>query len=81
MATKGTGYFDTKGQFFKTADDATCSDLATLLGRVGEGDGLAPGISKIMLDKRAEIEAIFADHDKMICNDPVMPELRAVSDD
>jgi hypothetical protein len=78
MATKGTGFFDSKGQFFKTADDATCSDIATLLGRVGEGDGLAPGLAKIILEKRAEIEAIFTEHDDMVCKNPIMPELRAV---
>ena len=40
MARKGTGYFDRKGQFFKTARDATASDLAGMLGQIGEGESL-----------------------------------------
>jgi hypothetical protein len=66
MAHTGTGYFDSKGQYFKTPSEASISDLAGLLGRVGEGDSLAPGIAHIMLEKRAEIERIFADHDAML---------------
>ncbi len=42
------------------------SDLSALLGRVGEGDSLAPGIAKIILDRRADIEDIFREHDNMI---------------
>jgi hypothetical protein len=66
MATSGTAYFDGKGQFFKTPEDATISDLAGMLGRVGEGDSLAPGIAKTLFQKRIEIERIFADHDDMM---------------
>ena len=66
MATHGTAFFDTKGQFFRTPDEATCSDLAGVLGRVGDGDGLAPGLAKTLLEKRTEIERIFADHDAMV---------------
>ncbi len=71
MAHTGTGYFDSKGQYYKTADEATISDLAMILGRVGEGDSLAPGIAFIMLEKRAEIERIFADHDSMLLAESV----------
>jgi hypothetical protein len=66
MAISGLGFFDTRGQYFKSPEDATLSDLAGLLGRVGEGDSLAPGIAKILLLKRREVEAIFADHDAMM---------------
>lgn len=66
MAISGLGFFDTRGQYFKSPEDATLSDLAGLLGRVGEGDSLAPGIAKILLLKRREVEAIFADHDEMM---------------
>jgi hypothetical protein len=66
MAHSGTGYFDSKGQYYKTPQEATVSDLSNLLGRVGEGESLAPGIAHIMLEKRAEIERIFADHDDMV---------------
>jgi hypothetical protein len=66
MAHTGTGYFDRKGQYFENPDQASISDLATLLGRIGEGESLAEGIAHLMLQKRAEIIAIFADHEAML---------------
>jgi hypothetical protein len=66
MANRGVGFFDSKGQFFRTPQEATLSDLAALLGRMGEGDSLAPGIAKILFDKRRELEHIFRDHDDML---------------
>lgn len=66
MANRGVGFFDSKGQYFRTAQEATMSDIAALLGRMGDGDSLAPGIAKIILDKRREIEHIFRDHDDMV---------------
>ena len=73
MANRGIGFFDSKGQFFKTPQEATHSDLAAMLGRMGDGDSLAPGIAKILLDKRREIEHIFRDHDDMVQGGPVDP--------
>lgn len=73
MANRGIGYFDSKGQFFRTPQEATQSDLAAMLGRMGDGDSLAPGIAKILLDKRREIEHIFRDHDDMVQGGPVDP--------
>lgn len=66
MARKGTGYFDRKGQFFKTGREATASDLAGLLGQIGEGESLAPGIAQTLIEKRSEIERLFAEHDAMM---------------
>ncbi len=66
MANSGTAFFDGKGQFFKTPEEATMSDLAAVLGRVGDGESLAPGIAKTLFQKRIEIERIFADHDQML---------------
>ncbi len=66
MAHTGTGFFDRKGNFFKTARDATVSDLAGLLGKIGEGESLAPGIANMLLERRAEIEQLFAEHDQML---------------
>ncbi len=77
MAIRGVGYFDGRGTFFKTAEEATISDLATLLGRVGDGDSLAPGIAKTLLVKRRAIEHIFADHDRMM---EVVPALASPND-
>jgi hypothetical protein len=66
MAHTGTGFFDRKGNFFKSARDATVSDLAGMLGQIGEGESLAPGIAYMLLERRAEIERLFAEHDKML---------------
>jgi hypothetical protein len=60
------GFFDSKGQFFRTPQEATLSDLANMLGRMGDGDSLAPGIAKILFDKRRDLEHIFRDHDDML---------------
>lgn len=68
MARKGTGYFDQKGHFFKTPEEATRSDLAALLGKIGDGESLAPGIAHTLLDRRDEIEKLFADHDMMMAD-------------
>lgn len=65
MAHKGFGYFDGRGHFFKTAEEATISDISTLLGRIGEGESLAPGIAQTLLSRREELERLFADHDAM----------------
>ncbi len=69
MAEAGQGYFDSKGQYFKTANEATISDLSALLGRVGDGESLALGIATNLLEKRSDIERIFAEHDAMGCLD------------
>jgi hypothetical protein len=65
MANSGIGYFDRRGEYFRTPEEATISDLSSLLGRIGEGDSLAPGIAAMLLDRRAEIEQIFSEHDRM----------------
>ena len=65
MANSGIGFFDRRGEYFRTPEEATISDLSSLLGRIGEGDSLAPGIAAMLLDRRDEIEQIFAEHDRM----------------
>lgn len=69
MAHTGTGFFDRKGNFFKSPRDATISDLAGLLGQVGEGESLAPGIAHMLLERRADIERLFAEHDAMLAEE------------
>jgi hypothetical protein len=66
MAHTGTGFFDRKGNFFKTAREATMSDLASLLGKIGDGESLAPGIAHMLLERRAEMERLFVEHDQML---------------
>ena len=69
MANRGTGYFDRRGNFFKTAREATESDLAAMLGQIGEGESLAPGIAHTLLERREEIERLFAEHDEMLAEE------------
>ena len=71
MARKGTGYFDSKGHFFKTGREATESDLAALLGQIGDGESLAPGIAHMLLEQREDIERLFAEHDAMLAQEDV----------
>ena len=52
MARKGTGFFDAKGHFFKSPEEATVSDLASILGKIGDGESLAPEIACTLLDRR-----------------------------
>ena len=66
MARKGTGFFDTRGHYYKTPEEATVSDLAGVLGKIGDGESLAPGIAHMILDRRSEIERLFAEHDVMM---------------
>lgn len=68
MARKGIGFFDSKGHFFKSPEEATVSDIAALLGKIGEGESLAPGIAHTLLRRREEIQALFAEHDAMMAD-------------
>lgn len=65
MAHMGIGFFDSRKHFYKSPEEATQSDLAALLGRIGDGDSLAPGIATRLLEKREELERIFAEHDQL----------------
>jgi len=62
MATECIAYRDSKGGLHSTPQKAT---LADVLGRVGEEGGMTSGVAKRLLDKRADIERVFAQHDKM----------------
>ncbi len=68
MAREGTGFFDARGHFFKSPEEATVSDLASILGKIGDGESLAPGIACTLLDRRGEIERLFAEHDAMMAD-------------
>ena len=69
MAKRGTGYFDRKGHFFKTPREATASDLAAMLGQIGDGESLAPGIALTLIERRGDIERLFAEHDAMLAEE------------
>lgn len=66
MAQKGSGFVDGRGNYFDTAREATESDLAALMGQIGEGESLAPGIARMLFERRAEIEKLFAEHDALL---------------
>lgn len=68
MARRGIGFFDTKGHFFKSPEEATISDIAALLGKVGDGESLAPGIAHILLRRREDLEKLFSEHDAMMAD-------------
>ncbi len=76
MAHTGTGYFDRKGNFYKSPHDATVSDLAALLGKIGDGESLAPGIANMLLERRSEIEQLFAEHDRMLGEEAALKAAR-----
>ncbi len=76
MAHTGTGFFDRKGNFFKSAREATASDLAALLGKIGDGESLAPGIANMLIERREEIEGLFGEHDQMVDEEAMMKAAR-----
>ncbi len=66
MARQGIGFFDSRGTFFKSPEEATISDLAGLLGKIGDGESLAPGIAHMLLERREDVERLYAEHDAMM---------------
>ena len=66
MAHRGTGFFDGRGHFHKTPEEATIADLSGILGKIGEGDSLAPGIAQMLLERSPVIERLFGEHDTML---------------
>lgn len=73
MAKVVQAYADNRGKRHDTPTDATISDLAAVLGRISLDAGIAGGIAKLILEKRAEIEQVFAQHDAMN-QAPVLPD-------
>lgn len=61
MARAVTAFADAKGKLHQSVRAATISDLADLFG---SAEGMATGIANTVLDKRAEIERIFAEFDQ-----------------
>lgn len=65
MAKVDTCYRDNSGARHDTPEDAALADLTNALGRIGNEGGITPGLAKLLLEKRAEIEQAFADFDAM----------------
>lgn len=76
MAKLVTAFADNMGCKHDTAQEAAVSDLMVVLGRIGGAQGgITEGLAKCIIEKRAEIEAVFADLDRM---NPILPEAMQV---
>lgn len=63
MAVQCVAFRDSKGGLHASLEKATLEDLAGVLGRVGDEGGMTAGVAKLIFEKRAEIERVFAEHD------------------
>lgn len=70
MASQCIAFRDSKGGLHASLEEATLKDLAGVLGRVGDEGGMTAGVAKLILDKRQEIERIFAEHDELARSNP-----------
>ncbi|WP_395336038.1 hypothetical protein WBP06_18720 [Novosphingobium sp. BL-8H] len=68
MANECIAYRDSKGGLHGSAEKATLEDLAGVLGRVGDEGGMTAGVARMIFDKRAEIERVFAEHDAIVAS-------------
>lgn len=65
MAKVATAYRDDRGAMHPTPKAAVLADLTVVLGRIGAGSGMTKGLAQVVLEKRSEIERVFADFDSM----------------
>lgn len=73
MAKTGTCFIDNAGKAHTTPEEAVLADISALIGtkgRDGQAAGMAPGIAKLILENRAEIEASFRELDAMTAPQP-----------
>jgi hypothetical protein len=61
MPKQITAYADSKGNMFKTAVEATLSDITLLFGNL---EGMAPGIARVVFEKRTEIEKLYKEYNE-----------------
>jgi hypothetical protein len=65
MASIVQAYADNSGKLHESPLDATVADLTIVLGRIGAESGITAGLARLIIEKRSEIEAVFADFDAM----------------
>lgn len=65
MAKVAYAYADNTGTLHGTPEEAALADLAAVLGRIGAEAGITGGLARMILEKRADIEKVFADLDDM----------------
>ncbi len=63
MAKIVPAFADDSGAIHLTAEKAVLADLSAILGRIGAEAGLTNGLAQTILDKRSDIERIFAQAD------------------
>lgn len=66
MAKVATAYADNQGKLYPTPEQAALSDLTAVLGRIGAEGGITEGLAKTLMERREEIEQVFADLDEMV---------------
>lgn len=66
MAKSTEAFTDKRGNLHHSATEAVLSDITYALGRVGDEGGLTAGVARLILEKRADIEKAFADHDRLV---------------
>lgn len=54
---------DSTGAMHSTKEAALTSELVRALGHVGNGEGMAPGIAKMLVEKRDQIMPLLAAFD------------------
>ena len=72
MAKIAIAYSDNQGKLYPLPEQAVLADLTVILGRIGAESGITSGLAQRIIEKRAEIEAVFADLDKM--SPAIIPE-------
>ena len=65
MAKEATRYVDFSGTAHETPEGAVVGDIAVALGRLSTDAGMTRGLAKLVFEKRAELEAAFADFDRL----------------
>lgn len=76
MAKVAIAYTDNQGKLHPTAEAAVLADLTVILGRIGAESALTAGLAQRIIEKRADIEAVFDDLDRM--TNAIMPEPMSV---
>ncbi len=65
MAKATRAFLDNSGKLHSTPENATLSDIASILGRIGADTGITAGLAQKIFEKRAELEAAFSDYDSL----------------
>lgn len=70
MATKCIAFRDMSGKHHADPTSATLADLAIALSDLGAASGMTTALARLVLNRRADIELIFAEHYAMTARAP-----------